>query len=200
MAFLMDVSTAPQHSVAADIPVRAPLLRDCWRVDPTELPSTVRTNSRRKRFPGVMNPFGRWIIRDDFRQSVEGLEPGVHQFIPVTILYGRSGEPIPTEQPYSFLNILQCFDALDEERSEARRAPHVKATQQGGFLHGSKLVPTHGLRTAWKLVMRKEIIAGRHLWRGDWDLHLHVFTSDDLANKLRKAKLSSLEYVHVEEI
>jgi hypothetical protein len=199
MAYLIDKSMAPQFNFGADIPVKSPELRDCWR-QPTELPSMIRTNSRKKRFHALMKPAGRWIVRDDFRQVVEGLEPGVHQFVPVSIVYDRSGEPIPSEQPYYFMNILQCFDAIGEERSEVRRQPHVKITQQGGFEQGSKLVPTHGLRTAWKLVMRKEIIAGRHLWRGDWDLQFYVFTSNDLANRLRKAKLSALEYLHIDEI
>lgn len=128
------------------------------------------------------------------RALIEGLEPGVHQFLPVEIVRRRGAEPIRRldgrvlDAPYYGLNVHALVDAVWVERSEVRvtsiaaRAPNVWRRM------GSTNV-----------VLRREVIEGHHVRRGRHQLADDLFFSDALAHAVEEERLRELRFTRLEK-
>ena len=57
------------------------------RNDPTYLPTKIRWGGRKRELTDLQYARNSMLVRDNFRQVVEALEPGVHQFEPVEIVW-----------------------------------------------------------------------------------------------------------------
>jgi hypothetical protein len=120
-----------------------------------------------------------YVASDSFRRIVEEFEPGVHQFIPVTL---RDSESRPIESPYWFVNVLTVCDA-------ALRSSALPELERLGRIPGrAEAVARYGSSVNF---VDASLTSGKHLWRTPgfaWD----VLFSDELYLRIRAARLRKL--------
>lgn len=150
------------------------------------LPTEVRQISDHKYIPDILTIFGLWVVSEEFRRVVEALEPRVHQYLPFK-LFRKNGEPVGKQ--YYFLNICRQADAIDMELSDTYWTEDPFTDE-----------PMELLRVDGKVVVRKERIAGLHLWRGTGGYQTRVFFSDALMDAVLEAKLPAIVGTPVEEV
>lgn len=150
----------------------------CGRpIDPTHLPTRMRPNRRRRVMPDLVSmPVG-VMCSHKVRDIVEGLEPSVHAFYPVTFEW-KSGDPDETH----FVWIVQ----------RALKALHPDLVEP----------PYPGPDKFWdgddpysfpdrKLVFSKSAIGAAHIW-SDPQLRYHRYMTQDLAEALIAADTTGL--------
>ena len=150
------------------------------------MPFRAEQISKHKRINDFFTTTLTWCVCEEFKNIVESLEPGIHQFFPIEVVR-RSGEP--TEKTYYQLVIGQRLEALDVERSNVKWI----ADERGGGFHAK------GPGEA-RWVLRRDIVAGKHLWRPLKHFTYLRFCSDELMAAVEKAGLKKLGAVHAEEI
>ncbi|WP_306150286.1 MULTISPECIES: imm11 family protein [unclassified Roseibium] len=57
---------------------------------------------------------GEWIVSQRFKDLVESVEPGVHNFLPTELIFSKGA---PAKEPYYFLQHGQDFDSVILNRS-----------------------------------------------------------------------------------
>jgi len=161
---------------------------------PEDVPPQAFLDSDRKTITDVMAVNAIYTVCSEVREAIEELEPGVHQFFSVRILRERGKRPIYRldgrilDMPYYLLNPGIRLDAVDLEKSDVdvRIHPHVT------------LVGVNPGR--WDtVVLRRSVIAGRHIWRGQYQLGMYTFFSDQLAEVYRKRKWRGVRLTHIAE-
>jgi len=122
-----------------------------------------------------------WTVKEEVKQIIEELEPGVHTFIPVNLRVRGKNEDYGQ---YYLLYVGQASDAVVIEETKFR----------DGFGRA-------GFEMSWVLsafgdiVLDDRPIEGRHLWRGGigklggsgdpfWS---YLFCSDELKNRIKQA-------------
>ncbi|MXN65822.1 hypothetical protein GR183_12985 [Stappia sp. GBMRC 2046] len=159
-------------------------------IDPNIVPRRAFIQTKAKRLMDFVSLRFRYGVTEPFRQKVEELEPGIHQFIPVEI-FTRDGEPV--EKTYYLMNVCHRVDAIDEEKSivtwkegagnEARR----KCIMWG--------LPEGYTKETWhknyRLVFKKELIEGMCMWIDR--RYSGMFFSDELFEFVEKTKLKKLK-------
>ncbi|MEM9287828.1 MAG: DUF1629 domain-containing protein [Pseudomonadota bacterium] len=126
-------------------------------------------------------------VSQTFKDILESLEPGLHQFQPVEVIT-RSGA-VSEMQFYYFRN-LQCLDGcvdyeqsiLSEDSIPGRRF----SSRLASFMDD-------------ELVMKKDVINGRHFWMDKQRSSLWFF-SEDLQAEVERQKLKKLRYIHIREV
>lgn len=125
-------------------------------------------------------------VSEAFREMVEDLDPGVHQFFPVT-LSRKSGELI--DKRYYALNICRRLDAVIVEKSNVTWG----RTGLGGFpiLHlGAG--PPH-------FTLSRQAIGGAHMWHGLSQFRGLTFFSDALMSRVLGKSMKGLDYFPADE-
>ncbi len=157
-----------------------------------QVPSTARVKTDRASLPGFFGISTALTVAGKFRDIVEGLEPGIHQFFPVAVLR-RTGEAFPGQ--FHLVNVLQKADAIIVEKSEAMwRRREVRLPD--GRVVESKIL---SIGPSPELTLDRTVIAGRHLWRGDQHARDHIFFSDALMERVQRAGLKKLRWFKTEE-
>jgi len=134
--------------------------------------------------------FGGRLASDRLKDLIEELEPGVHQFLPITEAVGTEGKPL--ERAFYFLNILTRLSAVVEEKSTVEWA-EIKF---GARFMKTKLVAKNDFR----LVLKRSVIDGHHIWRGTRDeLSTFLFCSDELKERMVHAGMRPVPTDHCEE-
>jgi len=143
-------------------------------------------------------PWGGWkLVSQAFVNIVERLEPGVHEFLPIAETLDQQGGFV--EKRVFLMNILQQFNAVDAEQSSVKiNEYHHSSTTDGKKLEFS--YQTMQLVEPRRLVLKRTLVAGYHLWHGTTQDIYHVFFSDTLHDAVRAASLSPLSYFHAEEV
>lgn len=141
-------------------------------------------------------PWGGWgLVSSTFVDIVEGLEPDVHQFLPIAETVDRKGHHV--DKRYFLMNILQCFNAVDIERSSVE----IHETERIIVASGEKSkIRTMRVVEPDIVVLKHALIAGHHLWHGTTEDVFLVFFSDALHDAVIKAGLSPLYYRRAEEV
>lgn len=115
-----------------------------------------------------------------WKSIIEGLEPGIHDFLPMEMRYGREtkerdfeiqyleGDPY-TSHPFYLCRINQHVDAVDAENSEGELIEQPNGNTI--FLKKNNVPVT----------LKKELVEGKHLWFYD-----QLFISDQLHDEIRK--------------
>jgi hypothetical protein len=197
MAYLVDFTANPQDQVAFRFDPPAPPLDDYLDIgrgvtfSPDQVPTRAVATSSHKRLPTIVSINAWWGVSDTFRNMVETREPGVHQFFPIEIVL--KGGILPSE-PYWIFNIRQRIDAVVVELSRVRWLHHPGTTPV--MAAPITLMPGE---TPFPLVLCRETIGGRHVWRGDTQLRGDVFFSNDLISAYKKAKMRGLRVKYCEE-
>lgn len=128
------------------------------------------------------------------RALIEEFEPGVHHFFPVEIARKRSKKPIRRldgrvlDTPYYLFFPQKWLDAVWVERSDVMMSPT--------YLGPQLVLPRFG---SDNIVLRREVVAGHHVWRGRFHMLGRTFFSDALVNAVQARKLRGLEFTRLEE-
>ncbi|GAB2176323.1 imm11 family protein [Dongia sp. agr-C8] len=164
-------------------------IRNGARVDPVPVMVARRRDDDdyvRGAIPDFLTIASKHVASEGFRQVVEELEPGLHQFIPVT-LYDR-GE-IPVGKPYFIVNALTIMDVLlKSARIAELRAAGMAPSREELIARGD---------SSYEMAERSAV-EGRHLWRPTFPTDL--FFSDQLMLQIRRARLRKLTAFHVYEV
>jgi hypothetical protein len=143
-------------------------------------------------------PWGGWkLVSQAFVNIVERLEPGVHEFQPIAETLDHQGRPI--DKRFFLMNILEQFDAVDTEQSSVK----INERRHSSVTNGKKLefaYQTMQLLEPRRLILKRSLVSGHHLWHGTTQDIYHVFFSDNLHDAVRAAGLSPLRYRRAEEM
>jgi hypothetical protein len=116
-------------------------------------------------------------VSQEVNDIVERLEPGVHQFLPVTLRNGKRGQTL--EMPYYHMIVLTKIEAIDVDRSESLTYGRLGKRPPAASV-GFSFNPHVAIDAA--------AVQGHHLWRDPW-MTMRFFMSDALFDALAKAKL-----------
>jgi len=136
------------------------------------------------------------LVSARFRDLVEQLEPGVHQFLSVN-MYNSKAVAEPFDQFY-WLVICALIDSLDPE--------HTTITWDGeydviynGMRRGSWHFD-HSASPPQKAVFSLRAIGDRHLWRDPYYTRDYVNCSDAFGEAMIAAELTGFGLRHYEQI
>jgi|GEM_PF-2669071 len=165
------------------------------RFEPHEVKTEFWLDSAHKDFGDVFPVCAMWGCTTEWRREVEALEPGVHQFFPISIRRPRSKRPIyrldgreAGPDDFHLFNGLQLVDAVIPERSSGS----VRRREYGLVFFNVR---------DDDLCISREAVAGRHLWHGDKQQPdgAHFFISDALMEAFRRAGLTGFKARPVRE-
>ncbi|MGQ5719940.1 imm11 family protein [Pseudochrobactrum asaccharolyticum] len=118
---------------------------------------------------------GGTAVSQAFKDAVELIEPGVHQFFPVEILL-KDGTLY--KDPIYFLNIATRVESINPELGGFNRSFNPKTPDRFYWSAASG--------KAEFLAVYKDRIAGRALWKDNRFGGIYDFASDALLEQLRK--------------
>lgn len=108
-----------------------------------------------------------WIITSRIRDVIEGLEPGVHQYLPCELYY-KDGSLVPGER--WLLNICNRLDTIAVEHCNIVVHPILGTYMTGNGKTDVKV---------WK-----EKVAGHAIW-SEWKYNDRTYVSDALAEAIK---------------
>ncbi len=149
-------------------------------IDPATADCVFRCKTGHKAIYDLVGLYGWYGVNQRVREVIEELEPGIHQFIPTTVLK-KNGEPF-NDDTYYILNICQIVDAIIIEESDVYKK-EGKDFYTGEYHY--RLLPDPTL-TFFMIQFDKELVAGKHLWRGKNHLPTRTFCSDELIERFNK--------------
>lgn len=123
--------------------------------------------------------FGQLLVSDAFKEIVEELEPGVHQFFPMELYVGDE-----FQRTDYFFNICNRLDTMDRELSFPINAR--------GFFRPKG-------NDDYRLVFSKEKIGNHHAWRDKFVPGGATYISNTLAQRLKEAGITGLRFNEREE-
>lgn len=130
------------------------------------------------------------LVTGRFRAVVESLEPGVHDFIPVTASW--LGQDIPIDDDFYFLHVRQHANWITD--TENCNWHWVEKDISGGFK--SWEFTAHGYEDQTRAIFMDRI-EGLHLYRGGDSRHnlpMTLLISPVLMKALKAAKLTKLTF------
>lgn len=155
-----------------------------YPLDPATLPRQVMWKARDKEVPDVLPGF---VVSARFRELVEGVESGVHQFVPVA-LHRQKNEPAVAG--YYWFIVCQRIPTVD---------PHATTyewVEGGQYWADSRFDPQTANFEAIpnaKLVYNEALAGGAHIWADPSVLTTaHRLCSEEFARKAEAASLTGL--------
>ena len=147
--------------------------------------------------PDVDQPFGMLSVPDKFKDIVEQIEPGVHQFLPVEFV-DVDGSHLASRW---FFIVCKRIDSVDREHSS------MILTDKGLWRSAKQLLrrnpeqipPDFDVSAEPKLVFNLSQIGGAHAWCDKFLLHGWLI-SDQLAEALMRAELSGISLSKTESV
>ena len=125
------------------------------------------------------------LVADEVRAAIERVEPDVHQFWPMAVVYPNGDR---TAHDYHAMVIRQFRDAVIEEKSEVRKESSPPASRPA-FYHGDGTKAN-----VKKITLSAERIGSAHLWR-DQRLHSpNIFMSDALQSAIAQTGLTIMPH------
>lgn len=167
------------------------------RFEPHEIKRDFLLYSAHKALADVFPVVGISGCSAEFRAEVEALEPGVHQFFPISIRRPpRSKKPIlrldgreARDGDFFLFNCLQLIDAVIPERCSGPSLVRKAGSDRFGFNPRED-----------DLCVSREMVSGRHLWLGDKQgVGGYFFVSDALMERFRAAGLKGFDAKRVRE-
>jgi hypothetical protein len=127
------------------------------------------------------------LVSQRFRDAVESIDPGRHQFFPVSV-EGRNGAPVKGR--FYLFNIVGQIDSILAEKS------NLKPVGQGFIVrwgYTREVGP-------WQCALDSHVIGGRAFW-AEYRYTRCSFVSDEMARILADQKLVGFEFLdHCDEI
>ncbi len=157
-----------------------------------------RMEKRRKTFPDVMVPTGTLSVTSAFKDVVETLEPGVHDFWLAEIEQPDGAgedagwEPIPGGD-YWVMQVRQFLTALDVQNSDP------KCLYLGNGTAPAKVL---GLLDpgAMDIAISRQAVEGAHLWKDPSLIDFDCFFSDALVEEVKRRRLVVPKLHHLKDV
>lgn len=153
-------------------------------LDPEIVPRHFSVDVAGERLPDFFGLSVGYGVTDAFRDKVEELEPGVHQFFPISIT-AKGGES--PKKRHWLLHICNRLDALDPDETDLP----VYADSENydiSLLFGSR---------DFKIAVRKSLVNGKCMWM-DRRISGLPFFSNELFSFIDENKMTKLESWSVE--
>lgn len=115
---------------------------------------------------------GEWIVSQRFKDLVESLEPGIHNFLATELIFSKGA---PAKEPYYFLQHGRDLDSIALDRSD-----HTEIDRYDGSKTFLLNIKNHSL------VMDKSKTKGCHLWKEKKAKYQRFFLSDQLLQKIKE--------------
>jgi hypothetical protein len=150
------------------------------RIDPTFLPTKIRWGGRKRELTDLQYARGSMLVRDNFRQVVESLEPGLHQFEPVDIIW-KDGASAG-----QFFWFYPCarLDGMDRElTTHTLHRERVWDEVSGG-----------------KYVICLKQVSGHHVWFDKRAMWHFPFVSDEFKEAMTHAGVNGIGYYEREAV
>lgn len=143
------------------------LLNGIWW-ETTYLPTKIKLGGRKRKLTDLYYVGFTWLVDDKFKTIVEELEPGVHQFVPVELLW-NNGEHAASK--YCFAPGNRIDSVHDEQTTIPRRANGWLIQGDGG-----------------KFVFSNAKVGNRHVWIDMmFGPQVAYNVSDELVRRLQEA-------------
>jgi hypothetical protein len=107
-------------------------------IDPTHLPTKIKVEGPKRNLPDVYEA-GAKVVDEKFRAVVEELEPGVHQFFPVELLWSDGSS---AGQRYWFF-VCNRLDTVDREKTTKEFRNLWKSRGNGEFVFNRGQIGDH---------------------------------------------------------
>jgi hypothetical protein len=157
---------------------------------PDEMPNFMRIANKIEVPPDIFSSFDGIVIANDrMRRGLEELDPGVHQFIPITV-YLKSKEL--AEGSWYILNVHYKQDSVVDELSNVRPMSHQQPNTRPMMVIKFK-------RRDNQVTIDRSKLSGVNLWREAGYLGAY-FLSDQLHSALSAQKIKFLSMKTVIEI
>jgi len=154
-----------------------------------ELPSGYKTRRTYKKLGSLIKLDNRQIAIDaPFKEIIERLEPGVHQFWPFRIVMPK-GKEYPV--PYYGIRIGTFLEAFRPEQSD-----------EGSYSVHNGFYTAHSDTKAGlaKLAMSREAIGSHHLWRERKLRRPQFYLSDELQAAIQQAGLRVTKHHKMKDV
>ncbi|MCA3585603.1 MAG: hypothetical protein IOD03_18190 [Methylocystis sp.] len=180
--------TVPLPPAQAQIPItRFWGFYECLRsgddVNPDHFMRVLRIKPKAKRpLPHYFSSwYNRPIVSQDWKDAIESLEPGVHQFIPIEV-YDEIGTPYGRK--YYYLNIKSILDAIDPDGENV----YLSEGQYNRRVDRTGPIPWNLLRANY---------GNHHLWRQSKDGlgRERIFISDQLYKKIKMLRPQPVQFI-----
>ena len=185
-AFIREAEDAAEREWRASPKPLSELKRYSFALDESLTPRKLRLVSGEVKWDyfGRIGFGGCGTVSARFRDVIERIEPGVHQFIPFD-LYDKNDQRIDVAL-YAW-RIRTALDAIDPSLGGVKPLEIAGVTPPGGGPDHLWTIRTGGGRE--KLAVRKELIAGRAAWR-DVRFPTRKFVSDAVVSLLEEQGLT----------
>lgn len=156
-------------------------------IPPEVVPKRLRITKGKQIFDWRTVRGGGTLVSSAFKDAVEEIEPGRHQFFPVTVV---DKADVARPESYFIFNVVGRIDSIIEEKSNLEPLGR-------GVIKAWTYEPAKG---GWRCALDAAIIGGRACWiehryGGRW------FVSDRLAGLLQQRQLCGFElHDHSDEI
>ena len=161
----------------------ASVLNSGTPIDPDMVPRNYTVEVKADALPDVFSLKFGYGVTDRFREKVEELEPGVHQFFAVEITAKGGERP---KQRHWLLHVCNRVSAINPEKTTLPLGP-------GGHKYMATEVE---LGQPMGMELRKEPIAGKCIWI-DREF-MGIFISDELFDFVQKNKMTKFHSWKVE--
>ncbi|MCX9147460.1 imm11 family protein [Erythrobacter sp. WG] len=156
---------------------KPPVMKSGRAMDPTHLPKRVRWKDRKKQPMADFNGGPMTSLSARAKDLIEQLEPGVHQFFPVTF-YDIDGDLLEDRW---FLNVCNRLDTIDRERVQGfllLRGRLWRPIQDWLRDRPDEIPAGYDTTQPTRLVFNRLQIGGAHLWV-DKHLSSGIWVSDE---------------------
>ena len=162
-----------------------PLVATCYSqgraLEPEHMPTRIRIGGPKRKLGDVVRGFGSFLVPDRFRDILEELEPGVHQFFPIALEW-KDGTS--AGERYWF-NPCHRLDSVDREATEV------------AFDGIWEFRPYKNERFCFS----KKKLGNRHVWIDKFVPNDLIFVSDLFKNRLVEAGITGIDFdKHYEEV
>lgn len=117
---------------------------------------------------------GQWIVSERFRDMVEGLEPGIHNWLPTELVVNNTEVQ---QEPYYFFQ-----HGLERDSIILERTTHSFIKKHRG---GEALVIDTNIKNP-KIVLNKHEIQGCHLWKEKKTTYRDIYFSDEFMQQINQ--------------
>lgn len=189
-----------------------------WLVDRIPKVVTVSRLSRSgpvKRLPDLVE----FMVSGRLREVIERLEPGVHEFFPVSLVFEKTGQPAYDDQSWYIFNIctlLRFFEVADIIPEKVTIKEEFQVFERTKIKWRKTDVSFKGWHPDECFIYRKNTIAGRHIWRlgrykhpveidGDYSyqetysISDGIYVSDEFYEEWQRLGLSAARFYKMQE-
>ena len=175
---------------------RGPEILDSGRaIDPAHLPSRIQITGGARAVTDYDGYSNLLYISPRLKSLIEKLEPGKHQFFPVTLVDKR-GNKLADHWTWTVCNRI---DSVDRQNTTLIlwKGVYWRPAQ---YLSDDELPPGYDRSTEARTVFNVSQIGGAHFWRDKYLLPGGLYCSDEAAEQIQEAGLTGITMIKAETV